>query len=293
MFWRKKRIEEKETNEKNNPTKIFATLGGTFEKLWHDMVKGENEAVNIYNEYLLFKQKLLKKCSPIDYDRIILSNKTYDISFGQLMYLEMINAREIFLSDNKIILLNEDSQDTCPLLYDDYLCAYKQLKENETNFIKETKKFLNEHITNIVEQTSKDIWGYNKCKSCVPVNTIQCQTYHKELSEQTEEKLKKEWCRIYRAPIFRRISESDPLILINFKYDSIFIIDYLCFAKVSHPTQSLEMMLSYKDMRTNKTMKEVLCTKFGNNIINYIEEIIKDLNGKAFREFVRNGLKIE
>ena len=127
------------------------------------------------------------------------------------------------------------------------------------------------------------------------MNTLECENYHKFLAGELSDVInKKKWKRVYHSPIFSpKVDETNPLIPLSIEYIDILVSDYLCFSTIVNPTMAMESLLRYKNETTSQSIKDLLIEKFGSNIIDYIENVLDDMNGLPFRNYIRNNLKIK
>ena len=85
---------------------------------------------------------------------------------------------------------------------------------------------------------------------------------------------------------------SNPLIITDITALSAFVLDYLCYATITLPTEDITKILLIKDNQ-GLSVKQAIIQNYGEEAIDYITKVVDDINGSLFRTSVYNGLLIE
>lgn len=283
-------------NDLTNPTNLFKSMGPTMFKFWNNFIEGEHYAVELYEHYTQFKNKLNSTYRYIDFDRPVYTvhgnDFSIDLKSGECMYLKLLDL------DTDCYLADYDDPSLFVLLtVDDYKKAVLHLSIDETGYCNFLKEYIDKTIYSLVADVSKKRYGFNIFKHTLPYNSLECTNYHRYLAEEnyfdSDSKLKK-WNRISNSPISSyRNNQSNPIIPISIQYIDVMIVDLLCYATIALPTLDLERVLYYVDDESGKSVINSLIARYGEGIDIFIDRIITEMNCAPFHNYVRSGLKLK
>ena len=165
-----------------NPSNFFSHLGPTLNILWQNIVKGENQAVNIFYNYKQFSNALKIQYSDCDFNRIATNINTEEsginITSGELMYLYLLDLdKDIYLSKSC------DLSDVFLLNHQELQTSLSKLNDRELSYITQLKKYIQTNITKLCSEVSIMRYSVNIIETDLPVNTLDCVKYHQFLMD--------------------------------------------------------------------------------------------------------------
>ena len=170
------------------------------------------------------------------------------------------------------------------------------LLPDEIDYCEKIVSYVKNNILNLVQKADLIRYGIKLCKRPILYNSLEVDSYHRfiasdKCSSNSEEY--KKWHHITNAPFLleKNNSEENPLIITEISAVNAFVLDYLCYATISLPTEDLTRVLSCPV--NGKTVKDTIIEVFGVDAFDYIMKAVDDLNGEKFRRFVYSGLLIE
>ena len=278
-----------------NPTDFFANTGSVGKQLWQYMIDGQNEAVDIFENYTAFITDLKKRYEKKDFNRVISADFLAPLtpSAGEIMYLLLLDLDEsVFITTwsnpNQIVRLSDEEA---------YYGILDLLTSDERAFVSELDAYLQDSIIDRVNETSQLMYGIDMCKTALPINSMELVKYHKYLAINdlySDDNPYRKWNRISRAPLFPfKISDKDnPIVLSSLEHTDAPILDYICFATMAAPTRDLDKLLQVAG-DDGVTVLQTMIKTFGTGVDKFIYKSITELNCDAFRSYARMDLKIE
>lgn len=298
MIFKKKQDILSAENSRNclaNPSYLFSQCGPTLNKYWRALIDGENIAVAQYQRFCDFLSKENKKELADSFEEVMLSvdnekgDKELDLTRGQVAYLSTFDFRDdIFLSD-------QDESDVYQLSLEQLLEAVNDLTEDEINYRNKIVSYFSYNIVPIVNDIANLQWDINICKHELPLNTATCVKYHRYIAEEKydfEEGELSKWNYVFSAPIYEYWTGRDnPIVPAKINSMNFLVLDCLCYANISLPSQSILKLLNYNNGKDD--IKDILEKKFGPGVMSFINRCIADFNCASFRKWVSLGLKIK
>ena len=276
------------------PTMMFNVLGSSLSELWDSMVEGQHLAVKVFLEFKSFKRELDVKYSTLDFDRHISEIKidevSYELKATHCMYLYMLDL------DNDTHISFDNGDGVTILSFSDYITITSRLTLIEQSYCDELSAYLNSNILPLVQKTDMTMFGINLCERTVPLNSLELSNYHRYIATNhylygTSDQ--PNWNRIANAPfLVERNDNSNPLLITDMKSVSAFVLDYLCYATIAIPSHDLDAVLLYR-RENEESIKDMIGKRYGQEMVDCIDNALNDMNGSMFRTSVFKGLFLE
>lgn len=290
------KTRKRKINKTMSPTEFFALLGPTMSDFWSDFIKGQNEAVVLFNQYKSFQSKLDMAYSSIDFERFIynltLGEESLEIKVKHAMYLYMLNLKKDYY-----IKLDEFGT-THTLTSTTYNNIISGLLQEEIDYCNELVKYIEENIYQLVNKVGKTLYDIKICRHVIPLNSLNLCRYHAFIAEgktpANSEEYKK-WHYIDNIPFLYRIIENspeDPLVITEVTATSAFVLDYLHYATICIPTKNINKLLYFKNEQGSSVRDNIVDT-FGQEAMDYIIQVLDDMNGLMFRISVYKGMLMQ
>ena len=296
FFKKKKQINHNKQNnvEQISPADAFKMLGSNGYLFWDAFVEGQNLAVEKFNDFKKFKEKLDSFYSDIDFNRTISNLKglknTVEIKVKHAMYLYMNNL------DKDYYVTIDGLNDTILLTHSDFKNILTNLSNYEIEYCDELVSFIRENIHSLVAKTDMKRFGYEMTRRLLPINSLELYKYHESISEriytcESNEGDKLQKC-LFIPYIVEKNSIDNPMIISEITATSAFVMDYLCYATMWLPTYDFVRFFKYED-DSGRSVKSVAKDVLGQKFVDYLTQVVVDLNGNMFRTSVYSGLLIE
>ncbi len=299
----KKRAQQRKAppSAEPNPAEVFSMLGPSFEKLWLEFVNGEHDAVDMYVRYKDFTRQLNSVFSDVNFDRILPAidgaTNEFSLTAGEYMYIYLLAdaLQDKFYKKSISISDPNNISNVATLSLDDLMDFDYYLNESDISYCNRLKNYLETNIQATVNDATLTQYGYKKATFPVSVNTAELLEYHVFIAERKEcqKDHTKHWWQIAGAPIWgNSINPQNPIIPVDIRQINAFVMDYICFATMLFPTVDMVGTLHYKSDEMPETIYQIIEKQYGKSICEYIDRIISEMNGPAFRFLLKNEVKL-
>lgn len=286
MFNLFKKKEKKISNY--SASQVFSMIGSdTLNQLWRNMVKGQNEAVYLFDGYKKFKEQIEKDYRVDEKKEHLYAITTEDgnisLSHEECMFIYLMNLTDdAYITDRThITLLSKQIRET----------MISSLSYQETTYCDKLLGYLNQNIFPVMNKVDYIKYDTITRKRVIPLYTQKLKDYHVYMKNEQYFDVtnrRQRWNCIGNAPIWaNKCKEEDPLWVANLDKVEELILDSICYATMDLPTEDIIKVIG------SKNVEEAICDVHGENMLTYLYNAIFDMNGLMFRKSVRNGLLVK
>lgn len=293
------------------PTYFFKRIGGTFEKLFRDIVEAQNVAAKQYNEAKIKLDELKKKYNFKSWynnkaTRIATEGgDEFNLTAGQAMYIYAVSKRET--PDSKTNHLRGEG-----VVTEEAIKKIKKKKRTKEEIVKKRIRLTEKDISNIIatltdeqKDMADELVAYLSNDMSMLGNEVSMKLFGiKKYNESYYIPLKVSSDYIYRSSVDEKGEKSksgtptkklkemgsshslqegadQPLVAADiFDIWAEHVIEMANYNAFVLPIEAFESILNfrYENDDRGRTMFE---TKYGENALDYLETFIRDLNGGA------------